>query len=165
MSVPIPPPAPVDNRGRRANSKAVVDRFDTVVVGGGLVGSALALALARHGMDVALLDPVAADVRADPEFDGRAYAIAAGSANLLRALGVWDEVAPRAQPVQRITVADRSAGPLPPAALHFDPAEGEETTLGWILEDRFLRGALLRRPRQTRPASITAPRPSPVRCA
>ena len=122
----------------------MADRLDTVVVGGGLIGSALALALARHGMDVALLDPVAAEVRADPEFDGRAYAIAPGSANLLRVLGIWDEVEGYAQPVRRISVADRSTGPLPPAALHFDPAEGEEETLGWILEDRFLRHALLR---------------------
>ena len=130
--------------GGAAIVKPVADRFDTVVVGGGLIGMGLGLALARHGISVALLDPVAAEVRADPEFDGRAYAIAPGSANLLRALGVWDAVGPQAEPVRRISVADRSAGPLPPAALHFDPAEGEGETLGWILEDRFLRGALLR---------------------
>ncbi len=122
----------------------MAERFDMVVAGGGLVGSALALALARHGQRVALLDPVAAEVRADPGFDGRAYAVAPGSANLLRSLGVWGEVEDHAQPVRHITVEDRAPGPLPAAALHFDPAEGEQSTLGWILEDRWLRAALLR---------------------
>lgn len=127
-----------------SNSKAVVERFDIVVVGGGLVGSALALALARHGVEVALLDPVAAETRADTEFDGRAYAVAPGSANLLRALGVWEAVEDRAELVRHIAVEDRAPGPLPPASLHFDPAEGEQPVLGWILEDRWLRPALLR---------------------
>ena len=131
----IPRPGP--------DSKAMADRFDIVVVGGGLVGSTLALAMARHGLEVALVDPVAAERRADPEFDGRAYAVAPGPANLLRAIGIWEEVEERAQPVRHITVEDRSPGPMPPAALHFDPAEGEQPVLGWILEDRWLRQALL----------------------
>jgi 2-octaprenyl-6-methoxyphenol hydroxylase len=134
----------MDNRQTRPDSKAVADRFDIIVAGGGLVGSALALALARHGLEVALLDPVGAGIRADPEFDGRAYAVAPGSANLLRAIGVWQAVEERAQPVRHIVVEDRSPGTLPRAVLHFDPAEGEQPLLGWIIEDRWLRGALLR---------------------
>jgi 2-octaprenyl-6-methoxyphenol hydroxylase len=133
----------MDNRQARPDSKAVADRFDIIVAGGGLVGSALALALARHGLEVALLDPVAAEARADPEFDGRAYAVAPGSANLLRAVAVWQAIEDRAQPVRHIAVEDRSPGPVPPAALHFDPTEGEQPVLGWIVEDRWLRGALL----------------------
>lgn len=122
----------------------MMDRVDIAVIGGGLIGSTLALALARHGLAVALLDPVAATLRANPEFDGRAYAVAPGSANLLRAIGIWAEIAENAETVQRISVEDRGPGPLPPAALHFDPAEGEQANLGHIVEDRWLRGALLR---------------------
>ena len=117
--------------------------FDVVILGGGLVGSALALALVRQGFGVALVDPVAAEVRADPEFDGRAYAFAPGSANLMRALGLWDAIAQNAQPVLGIEVRDSQADPVPAAALHFDPAEDGRGELGWIVEDRFLRNALL----------------------
>jgi 2-octaprenyl-6-methoxyphenol hydroxylase len=118
-------------------------RFDVVIAGGGLVGSALALALSDHGMSVAVIDPQPVEARAAPDFDGRAYAVAPGSANLLRALGVWEAVAPKAEAVQRIEVADRHAGAAMPAGVHFDPAEIGAPTLGWIVEDRWLRTALL----------------------
>ena len=74
----------------------------------------MALALVRHGLDVALVDPIPAEIRADPEFDGRAYAIAPGSANLLRAIGLWDRIKGEAEPVRRITVTDRLTDPAPP---------------------------------------------------
>lgn len=117
--------------------------FDVVILGGGLVGTALALALAAPGFSIALVDPVAVDLRAAPDFDGRAYAIAPGPARLLSVLGIWDEVAIRSQPVRRIAVEDRQAGPVPPAGLHFDPAETGQAELGWIVEDGVLRQALL----------------------
>ena len=119
------------------------DEFDVVILGGGLVGSSLALALAAPGFRVALVDPVADDVRAGDDFDGRAYAFAAGSARLMGVLGIWQEVAGRAEPVRRITVVDRQTAPVPPALLHFDPAETGRSELGWIIEDRVLRQALM----------------------
>ena len=104
----------------------------------------MAVALARHGFTVALVDAAPVEVRADPEFDGRAYAVAPGSRNLLAALGVWEAVAAEAQPVQHISVGDACPGPVAPAILHFDPAESAGSALGWIAEDRWLRQALLR---------------------
>ena len=118
-------------------------RYDAVVLGGGLIGSATALALARHGFSVGLVDAAPVELRADPAFDGRAYAVAPGSRNLLAALGVWDAVAGDAQPVRHISVADACPGPVAPASLHFDPAETAQPALGWIVEDRWLRQALL----------------------
>ena len=118
-------------------------RYDVAIIGGGLIGCAMALALSREGFSTALLDPAPTDARTAADFDGRAYAIAEGSSNLLRALGVWDQVAPNAQPVRSITVSDRTEGPVSPALIHFDPEDRDVTDLGHILEDRFLRSALL----------------------
>lgn len=119
-------------------------RYDVAIVGGGLVGSAMALALSAQGFQVVLIEPNAASRLREPDFDGRAYAIAPGSANLLRSLGLWDAVAPGAGPVKRIHVADRAAGPVAPGALTFDPNEGTQgDALGWIVEDHHLRRALV----------------------
>lgn len=118
------------------------DRYDACVLGGGLVGATMALALSAHGFRVVLADPIGAVTQRDPEFDGRAYAIAPGSAQLFGVLGIWLQVEPLAQQVERISVGDRCAGPVAPAMLSFDPAETSLSALGWIVEDRHLRGAV-----------------------
>ena len=116
-------------------------RYDILIVGGGLVGPALALALAEVGFDVAIIDQVAHERRAAPDFDGRAYAVALGSSRLLDTIGIWEAVAEKAEPVRDIHVGEGVAADVP--LLHFDPRETDEGRVGWILEDRWLRGALL----------------------
>ncbi|GMG80879.1 FAD-dependent monooxygenase [Paralimibaculum aggregatum] len=114
--------------------------FDIAIVGGGLVGSALALVLARAGLSVALLDRVAAETRAAPDFDGRAYAVALGSSRLLAVAGLWARLAPQAQEIRDIEVGEGAGSP---ALLHFDPRGLVERPVGWIVEDHHLRLALL----------------------
>ena len=117
---------------------------DIAVVGGGLTGPVLALALAQAGFSVTVIDAQPAAVRADADFDGRAYALAHASMRMLRALGPWKGLAPDTQPILRIVASDGRAGQgAAPWFLHFDAAEIEEGPMGWICEDRFLRGALL----------------------
>jgi len=112
-----------------------------IIIGGGLIGPALALASVSSGIRVAVVDRVAAERRAEPGFDGRAYAIAFGSARLLQALGVWAAIEKNAQEIRDIHVGEGIPGGVP--LLHFDPRELDEGRAGWIVEDRWLRGALL----------------------
>jgi len=116
-----------------------------IIIGGGLIGPALALALAQAGFRVTVLDRVAAKRRGAPEFDGRAYAVALGSARLMQALEVWGAIEDHAEPIRDIHVAEGVPSPMPNALplLHFDPRELDEGRVGWIVEDRWLRGALL----------------------
>lgn len=117
---------------------------DVLVAGGGLAGLTLALALARAGLAVTVLDREAAGTRAAPGFDGRAYAVAASGARLLGALGLWAELAPGAEPMRGILVTDgRPGAPPAPFFLHFDGAEAETGPFAFMVEDQPLRGALL----------------------
>ncbi len=118
---------------------------DIVIVGGGLNGPALALALAQSGLSVTIVDALPEPVRRSAAFDGRAYALALASVRLLRAIGVWDSIADQTQPILEIKVSDgrAGAGPLSPFFLHFDHAELEEGPMGHMCEDRVLRLALL----------------------
>ncbi|WP_254442416.1 FAD-dependent monooxygenase [Ruegeria arenilitoris] len=117
---------------------------DILIVGGGLNGPALALALAQTGHSVTVIDALAEKVRKNAAFDGRAYALALASQRLLDAIGVWDRVAEHAQPMLEIKVTDGYAGVGPsPFFMHFDHAEIEEGPMGYMVEDRHLRRAFM----------------------
>lgn len=116
---------------------------DILIVGGGLNGPALALALAQTGHTVTLIDALPRDARAREDFDGRSYALALASQKLIDQIGVWDVVAGQAQPMLEIKVTDGRAGQGPsPFFMHFDHAEIEEGPMGYMIEDRYLRRAL-----------------------
>ena len=117
---------------------------DIIIIGGGLNGPALAVALAQTGFSVTVIDSLPRDTRSDPGFDGRSYALALASRRLLGNIGIWDRVADNAQPMLEIKVTDGRAGEGPSAwMLHFDHAEIEEGPMGFMLEDRHLRRAFL----------------------
>lgn len=117
---------------------------DILIVGGGLNGPALALALAQTGHSVTVVDSLTPDKLADEGFDGRGYALALASQRLLLQTGVWQHVGGNAQPMLEIKVTDGHAGHGPsPFFIHFDHAELEEGPMGYMVEDRFLRRAFL----------------------
>lgn len=117
---------------------------DILIVGGGLNGATLALALAATGRTVTIIDSQPLEVRTGKDFDGRSYAMALTSTKLLLALGLWDDLADHAQPMLEIKVTDGRAGEGPsPFFMHFDHAEIEEGPMGYMVEDRHLRACLL----------------------
>ena len=117
------------------------DHCDVVIAGAGLVGLALAPALTRAGLRVALVDraPVAAP-ESDPEtWDQRVYAVSPGSATFLRSLGAWQMLQPeRIEAIEAMHVAG-DAG----STLEFSAYDLGERALAWIVEERALRAALL----------------------
>ncbi len=117
---------------------------DVIIAGGGLNGATLALALAQSGLRVAIADPAPVKIRKRAGFDGRSYALAVASQRMLRALGLWDDLAQKAQPILEIKVSDGKPGQgASPFVMEFDHAELEEGPMGWMVEDRHLRPALL----------------------
>ncbi|MDV7143616.1 UbiH/UbiF/VisC/COQ6 family ubiquinone biosynthesis hydroxylase [Tropicimonas sp. TH_r6] len=118
---------------------------DILIVGGGLNGPSLALAAAQAGMSSIVVDRLSFDARADAAFDGRSYALALASQRLLATIGIWEQVADHAQPILHIVTSDGrpGEGPIWPFAMHFDHGELDEGVMGYLLEDRYLRRALL----------------------
>jgi 2-octaprenyl-6-methoxyphenol hydroxylase len=116
---------------------------DVVISGGGMVGLTLGLALARGGLKTVIVDVAPPAKLLAPSFDGRVSALAYASVRMLTALGVWDDLAPHAQPIREILVTDGQAGkPASPFSLHFDAQEVGADSLGHIAENRHIRAAL-----------------------
>jgi 2-octaprenyl-6-methoxyphenol hydroxylase len=115
------------------------------IMGAGPVGGTLACRLASAGVRVALIDQAVLPPMENPAFDGRAYAIAAGSRGLLERAGLWDVLDVPPNPIHDIRVSDGRVG-RPPSRLHlhFDHREAadEPRPFGWMVEARSLRKAL-----------------------
>ncbi len=114
-----------------------MDRSDVIILGGGLVGLALASALDSSGLSAIVVDPADPDLRKDSSFDGRTSAVSSSSMRMLTATGVADHFPVPGCPIRKIQVADG----LEPGGLAFEPAEDDEP-LGWMHENCHLRAAL-----------------------
>jgi 2-octaprenyl-3-methyl-6-methoxy-1,4-benzoquinol hydroxylase len=110
-------------------------RRDAIVVGGGVVGCAAALALAEAGLDVALVEAQAPPAWSPARRDLRVYAFAPDNAALLDGLGAWAPVREaRVQPYRRMRVWDAAGG----GELAFDADTLGRPELGWIVEHGLL---------------------------
>lgn len=113
---------------------------DIAIVGGGVVGAALACALKDSGLSITLLDaqsPAPYDPKA--EVDLRVFALSRSSRRIFEALGAWEAVAAaRISPYREMQVWDAGGK----GSIHFDSAELGEPELGYIAENSLLQHAL-----------------------
>ena len=110
---------------------------DVVILGGGLVGMTLAIALARQGMTTHVVDAADPSDTTAADFDGRASAISTASWNLYTHLGMADALAARGCPIDAIAVTDG----MKPGRIDFRPTP-EEGSLGRMFANRDLRIAM-----------------------
>lgn len=157
----LTPRAPI---GRRANKRAETET-DVLVVGGGLVGGVLALALAGEGLAVAVVDTerpaheknlraaAQSDAKTDAKMDGRVSAISLSSQRLIENIGAWGSLAPFAQPIEHIRVAEAGTAHF----LHYDAREVGNEPFGFMVENRILRRELGRRIARLEGVTLFAP--------
>ncbi len=135
-----------------------MDRADVIILGGGLVGLALAAALDSSGLSTIVIDPANPVGRMTQAFDGRTSAVSSSSKRMFDTIGISDHFPEPGCAIRRIEVADG----LDPGGLVFDPGDDDEP-LGWMHENRHLRAALLARAEagkniwlmwQAKPASV-----------
>jgi len=116
-----------------------MERFDVCVRGAGIVGSCLALSLARQGLQVALVSDASGAARGGAAEDVRAYALNAVSVGLLKRLKVWDALPEHAATaVHDMHVEGDAAG----ASLDFSAWEQCVGELAWIVDAAVLERQL-----------------------
>lgn len=127
-------------------------QVDVLVVGGGLAGLTVAAALSAPGVSVAVVERESPDAMLAAPFDGRSSAIAHGSYQVLKASGVWKNVEDFC-PIDEIRVTDGGS----PLFLHFDHREVGDDPMGFMVENRLMRRALLATIRARPSVTLFAP--------
>lgn len=116
---------------------------EVLILGGGMVGMTLADALAGAGVATVVVDSAPQESLLDTGYDGRASAIAYGSAQVFRGIGLWPFLEADAGPMVDIRVADGTvAGGPSTLFLHYDHRAIGDQPFGYMIENRAIRRAL-----------------------
>lgn len=112
--------------------------YDAIIIGGGLVGAAAALALSHAGLRLALVEAASPIPLPDSGWDSRIYAISPGNARFLDSLGVWHtQDQQRISPIESMHIWGDGG-----SQLVFDAYDANVPVLGYILESRQLQHTL-----------------------
>jgi len=112
--------------------------FDVAIVGGGMVGATLGVALAPLNLRVALIEAIPHNAAAQPSFDERTTALSNGSRRILETIGVWPALDALATPIAKIHVSDQGRFGF----ARIDAAEQGLAALGYVIANRALGSAL-----------------------
>lgn len=115
--------------------------YDLIIVGGGMVGASLAIALSGRGMRIAVIEAHLPGADTQPTYDDRGIALAYGTQRIFEALGVWSDIAQVAEPIREIHVSDRGHF----GATRLRAEEEGVPALGQVVTARALGGVLVRR--------------------
>lgn len=115
-----------------------MSRFNLAIVGGGLVGASLALALQagarERGWKIVLIEPFAPGDAYQPSYDARSSALSFGARRIYEQLGLWQDIARRAEPILQIQVSDRGRF----GATRLSALEEGVPALGYVVENAWL---------------------------
>lgn len=135
-----------DNTAKPLKTKPKPGSLSTevAIVGGGMTGMTLASALAGAGVDTIVIDTAPPAALLDKGYDGRASAIAFGTAQIFHGIGLWPYLGDETGPILDIRVADGTvAGGASGLFLHYDHTDIGDRPFGYMIENRVIRRALL----------------------
>lgn len=115
------------------NKRTEVD-YDVLIVGGGMVGASLAIALMPLKIKVALVDAFEFGVDNQPSYDDRSIALSYGSSRIFSGMGLWDELETKTTSIQKIHVSDRGHF----GATRLSAKQEKVPALGYLVESRVL---------------------------
>ncbi|MDG2376575.1 MAG: 2-octaprenyl-6-methoxyphenyl hydroxylase, partial [Woeseiaceae bacterium] len=112
--------------------------YDIIIVGGGMVGTSLALALQPLDFRIAVVEAVARDAEQQPSFDDRSTALSRSTQRMFEAMGLWPDIMAAATPIQHIHVSDKGRFGF----AHIDAEEQRVEALGYVVINRVLGNVL-----------------------
>jgi len=116
--------------------------YDLVIVGGGLTGASLAVALADSGLHIAVIEAYASDSKAQPSYDERTIALTYSSRHIYNQTGVWDStLAEEVCAIESIHISNKGHLGLTRLTHH----DARTAALGYVVPTRALGAALHRR--------------------
>jgi 2-octaprenyl-6-methoxyphenol hydroxylase len=127
--------------------------YDLLIVGGGLVGASLAIALHGHGLRVGLVEARPLGDPGQPSYDDRALALSYGSRRILESIQLWPQLAEQVAPIRQIHISDQG---------HFGcariTAEQEQVpALGYVIPARQLGRVLWQQLHQCHDVTLLTP--------
>ncbi len=108
--------------------------YDVLIVGGGMIGTSMALALSPLGLRVAVVEAVGRGAKSQPSFDDRSTALSRSTQRMFEALGLWDEIRSASTPIRQIHVSDKGRFGFS----HIDADEQRVEALGYVVINRVL---------------------------
>jgi 2-octaprenyl-6-methoxyphenol hydroxylase len=108
--------------------------YDVLIVGGGMIGTSMALALSPLGLRVAVVEAVARGAKSQPSFDDRSTALSRSTQRMFEAMGLWDEIRSASTPIRQIHVSDKGRFGFS----HIDADEQRVEALGYVVINRVL---------------------------
>lgn len=115
-----------------------IENFDVVIIGGGIIGSAMALALKDLPLSVALIEAKPAVVRLDDDYDVRTIGVSYTSRTIFQNLGIWPDIVTHATPILHLHISDK--GHFGKTRIHAKK-QGVDA-LGFVIEMPYLIQAL-----------------------
>ena len=113
--------------------------YDLVIVGAGMVGASLALALGDSGLRIALVESVRRGSLRQPSYDDRGIALSLSSRRIFEAMGIWPKLSAVANPIRKVHVSDQ--GQFGKVRMDADSLRLE--ALGYVVVARELGNVLL----------------------
>lgn len=116
-----------------------INHYDVIIVGGGMVGASLAIALlpltkAPHNLKVCVVDAIEHNDAGQPSYDDRSIALSHGSSLIFKGMGLWTELEPKTSPIRQIHVSDRGHF----GATRLTAKKEGVPSLGYLVESRVL---------------------------
>ena len=127
--------------------------YDILIVGGGLVGASLAIALNGQGLRIGLIEAHPLGDPGQPGYDDRAIALSYGSQRILQAIKLWPDIMPQVNPIETIHISDRGHF----GSTQLNAAQEQVPALGYVIPAKTLGKTLLAQLNNCTDVTLIAP--------